>query len=198
MSRVVDDPAGHWRDGSAGMGPQRLAPTEREAPPGGPMAALVGPQLSRDEVEEALQRAWDGEADRVDVDAARERGRVFPVPRLVGLIVTGKQLRGLGAALGTALADELGGTWPKTIWLGPVLKYRIVHEFVPAPTDSTTMTPMGLELFGHVSVDGWPQDREHRDESLDEALLAAGPATLRIGSAHWSNYASRVGVPFYM
>src|SRR5205807_1289331 len=66
---------------------------------------------------------------------------------------------------------------PLLIGLGPLRKYLLLHQHVPAPPDETTGQPMGLELAGTLtSVGGvrlatpegkaWLQDRRERQYGL--------------------------------
>jgi hypothetical protein len=188
-----------------------LDPSLVDMPVAGPMALYLGHRIPS-----RIVRAWDENAQ--EDDPRYNSVRAFPVVTLVGATVQARGPAGLGAAIQDLLEERL----PIIEWdyigvpPGPLLKYLVLHDSIPAPMDVSTGQPMAIEFYGDVrSIEGVPLDSDegrqwlaaHRQlyRSLQDSpvarmkILDAVRIEVRIEVATYANvmYTS-VGVPFYM
>lgn len=200
-------------------------------PPKGLMAPFVGRRYDAGDLMTADEDAADlmaeaCEAAGTTLEAQLQLVRAWEVPGLMG-----QQLRIIGEGdlpwVLTTLLRELmpGFDWnahledkppdpTSTAWSGPLRKYLLMHNSIPAPRDEWTQQPMALELVGRlVEVEGLALDSKmgqrwmrHREELLSVPgrkgglpALPVGEMIIEIQQATYANVMfPGVGVPFYM
>jgi len=179
----------------------------RQERPQGPLQALVGPRIDV--------------LDCVDVDRYDEtdheylaRVAAWPVLPLQNAVFEVDSVTGVATALRLLLSERLPGMdwWVPKHWEGPLRKYGILHNSLPAPPNPATGEAMAIEIFGTAERAIHPGSDEGAELNMayiawyrsgardeDQPIAVRFPTRVVIEVATYANVQyPGIGVPLYL